>query len=156
MMLNEKIHRLLTHKHRTVATAESCTGGLLAAELTRLPGSSAFFKLGVIVYSNQAKAALLGVPDGLLKGFGAVSEQAARSMAQKVRQIATADIGVSVTGIAGPGGATKRKPVGTVFIAVSTDTGTFCSHCRFKGTRSRIRRQAVIESLKSLKTALAN
>lgn len=149
-----KVHRLLTKQGLTVAVAESCTGGLLAAELTGRSGSSAFFRLGVVAYSNQAKRSLLGVSLALLNGFGAVSEPAARSMAEKVRRLAKSDIGISVTGIAGPTGGTKRKPVGTVYIALADRTHTLCEHHRFRGARTSIRRQAVAASLRLLASCI--
>jgi PncC family amidohydrolase len=104
----------------------------------------------VVAYSNAAKQRLLGVPSRLLSRCGAVSEQAACSMARAVCRIAKSDFGVAVTGIAGPTGATRRKPVGTVFIAVSSREKTTCVHHRFKGTRSRVRAQAVRHALQFL------
>lgn len=108
-------------KHQvTIATAESCTGGLLAHTLTNVSGSSEYFDRGVICYNNIAKMELLGVPEQLLTNYGAVSKQVAAAMAKAIQQGAQVDIGISTTGIAGPTGGTKDKPVGLVCIGVST------------------------------------
>ena len=105
----------------TIAVAESCTGGLLASRLTDVPGSSAYVDRGVVCYSNRAKTELLGIAETLIAEHGAVSEPVARAMAEAIRAQARADVGVGVTGIAGPGGGTAEKPVGTVAIAVAGD-----------------------------------
>lgn len=122
-----------------LAVAESCTGGLIAHRLTNLPGSSDYFDRGVICYSNQSKADLLGVPKDLLLQFGAVSVQAAAAMAEGVRKISGAHLGLSTTGIAGPAGATPQKPVGLVHMALATDRGTFCQEHRFSGERAELK-----------------
>ena len=112
----------------TIAVAESCTGGLLASRLTDVPGSSAYVERGVVCYSNRAKVELLGVPETLIAEHGAVSEPVARAMAEGIRARAHTDVGIGVTGIAGPGGGTPDKPVGTVAIAVVAGDDDACAH----------------------------
>ena len=114
---------LLESRGLTLATAESCTGGLIAAALTAIPGSSAVVTRGFVTYSNEAKRDMLGVPWGVLEGFGAVSESVARRMAEGALRQSGADLAVSCTGIAGPGGATPGKPVGLVFIGAARKGG---------------------------------
>jgi PncC family amidohydrolase len=114
---------VLTDRKLTLATAESCTGGLIAHRLTNVSGSSAYFLGGIVSYSNEAKAQLLGVGQGTLETQGAVSEATAIEMARGVRRVFSADIAVSVTGIAGPGGGTPEKPVGLAWIGLSTHEG---------------------------------
>ncbi len=134
----------------TIAVAESCTGGMISAALTRRPGSSASFLLGIVCYSNRAKNRMLGVPAATLARYGAVSSQTARIMAAAVRRIAAADIGIAVTGIAGPSGAVPGKPVGTVFIAQACARGVRCRKFLFRGSRSAVRRQARDTALRLL------
>ncbi|WP_273842531.1 competence/damage-inducible protein A [Rubrobacter calidifluminis] len=122
--LESVVGRLLTEKGRTLALAESCTGGLLAKRLTDIPGSSRYFKEGLVTYSNEAKERLLGVPRELLVRYGAVSEEVARAMAEGVRRLAGSDYGLSVTGIAGPEGGTPEKPVGLVWVGLADAGGT--------------------------------
>jgi len=134
---------MLIGRRCTVAVAESCTGGLLAQRLTAIPGSSSYFLRGVVTYSNDSKTALLGVEPALIAEFGAVSGQVASAMARGIKESSSADLGISITGIAGPSGGTKEKPVGTVFIGMSFDENgslSVRSHgYRFNGDRSRIR-----------------
>jgi PncC family amidohydrolase len=118
--LEESIGQLLAARHLTVAVAESCTGGLVAHRLTNVPGSSAYFLGGVVAYAYDVKERLLDVNHATLYDFGAVSEQTAREMARGVRRALRADLGASVTGIAGPGGGLPGKPVGLTWIALST------------------------------------
>jgi nicotinamide-nucleotide amidase len=125
----------LKKRHLTVATAESCTGGLLAHTLTNISGSSEYFGRGVVTYSNQAKVELLGVSPKVLEEHGAVSEQTARTMAVEIRKRSNADIGVSTTGIAGPTGGTKDKPVGLVYIGVATSKNVKVKRFNFSGDR---------------------
>jgi len=133
---------LLAANGRTLAVAESCTGGLLAQMLTSVPGSSAWFLGGVVSYANEAKEKLLGVSPRYLEKFGAVSSAVALGMAQGVRRRFAVDVGVSVTGIAGPSGGTAEKPVGLVFIGL--DSGRTVLHQRhlFEGNRGQVRQQA--------------
>ena len=122
--LEGAVARLLKERGATLSLAESCTGGLLAKRLTDLPGSSAFFKEGLVTYSNESKERMLGVPTDLLVEHGAVSEPVAREMAEGARRVAGADYGLSVTGIAGPEGGTGEKLVGLVFVGLSGPEGT--------------------------------
>ena len=119
--LEQVVGRMLREKGKTVATAESCTGGLLGKMLTDAPGSSDYYRGGVVCYSNDLKANLVGVNETPLERFGAVSEQVAAQMAVDIRESAGADVGLSVTGIAGPGGGTAEKPIGLVFVGLSRD-----------------------------------
>ncbi|MDF2701455.1 MAG: competence/damage-inducible protein cinA [Rubrobacteraceae bacterium] len=123
--LESAVARLLQAQHSTLALAESCTGGLLAKRLTDMPGSSEYFKEGLVTYSNESKECLLGVPHEMLAEHGAVSEPVARKMAEGARKLSGADLGLSVTGIAGPDGGTEEKPVGLVFVGLSDAEVTF-------------------------------
>lgn len=130
-----RVAELLKNLQLTIATAESCTGGLIAHALTNISGSSVYYDRGIVSYSNQAKMELLGVPEELLEQYGAVSEQVARAMAEGVRCRSDVDIGVATTGIAGPTGGTKEKPVGLVYIAVATAADTIVKRFQFHGDR---------------------
>jgi PncC family amidohydrolase len=125
----------LKKQHLLIATAESCTGGLLAHLLTNISGSSVYFDRGVVTYSNTAKTALLGVSRDLLDQFGAVSEQTAAAMAVGIRQRAAVDIGIATTGIAGPTGGTPEKPVGLVYIGLATEKTVTVKRFLFSGDR---------------------
>ena len=133
MLIN--ISRLLKKHQYTLATAESCTGGLLAHTLTNIPGSSEYFDRGIVSYSNKAKTELLGVSEHMLKEYGAVSAEVATEMAERVRIISEVDIGLATTGIAGPSGGTKEKPVGLVYIGMSTTNNTKVQQYQFSGNR---------------------
>ena len=133
--LVNKVSDELKKHHVTIATAESCTGGLLAHMLTNVSGSSDYFDRGVICYSNTAKMELLGITEQLLKNYGAVSKQVAEAMAKAIQQHAQVDIGIATTGIAGPTGGTKDKPVGLVFIGVSTKDTVVVKEFLFSGDR---------------------
>jgi competence/damage-inducible protein CinA-like protein len=137
--LEGMIGALLTEKKLTISVAESLTGGLLADRITNVPGSSAYFERGVVTYSNRSKTELLGVPEEVLKEHGAVSKEVAVLMAEGVRRASGTDIGVSTTGIAGPAGGTDKKPVGTIFIAVTDGKRTICRDFSFKWERRRIK-----------------
>jgi nicotinamide-nucleotide amidase len=133
------------------ATAESCTGGLVAGAITDVAGSSAWFERGFVTYSNAAKRELLGVPDALLLEYGAVSEPTARAMAEGALARSSADIAVAVTGIAGPGGATPGKPVGMVCLAFAQRGRAAHAHTQqYAGTRAEIRAAAVRTALEGL------
>jgi nicotinamide-nucleotide amidase len=135
--------RLLKEKGWTFATAESCTGGRVAARITALPGSSSVYRGGVVSYWSEVKADVLGVPQELLDTYGAVSEEVARAMAQGARRLTGADLAVSVTGVAGPDSDDRGNPVGLVYIGLDTPTGTYCRQMRpARRTRERIQEMA--------------
>jgi PncC family amidohydrolase len=125
----------------TLATAESCTGGLIAHRLTNVSGASAYFLGSVVAYHNAVKHTLLGVPENVLAAHGAVSEETARDMAEGVRRLTGATYGLAVTGIAGPMGGSADKPVGLVYLAVARDDGTAVIRRQFSGTRGEIKAQ---------------
>ncbi len=146
----------LRAKNWKLATAESCTGGLIAAAITDIAGSSDVFGYGFVTYANQAKTDLLGVPANLIAAVGAVSQAVAARMAEGARARAGADIAVAVTGIAGPGGGSAEKPVGTVWFAVSLPEGiTHTERQRFDGDRAQVRQQARDHALFLVQQALA-
>ncbi len=135
----------------TITTAESCTGGLVAGAITAIPGASDVLEYGFVSYSNAAKTALLGVPAGVISAVGAVSEAVARRMAAGARLRANADLAVSVTGIAGPGGGTATKPVGTVWFGLAGREGDLLTRLRlFTGDRDQIRAASVSFALELL------
>ena len=152
---DQELAALLLAAGQTLALAESCTGGLIAARITALPGSSAYFTGGVVAYSNQVKADILKVPHAMLAEYGAVSEPVARAMAHGVRTLTGSDLALSVTGIAGPGGGTDEKPVGTVFMAVVDQHGYQVERFCFGGDRGQVRQQAVDQAIIMLKKRLA-
>ncbi len=133
--LAELVHKTLTERGLTLATAESCTGGTIASQLTAQAGASAYFKGGAVAYSNEVKECALGVQHSTLEAHGAVSEETAREMAEGVRKRLGADLAIATTGIAGPDGGTKEKPVGTVWIAVADATHTEAQLLSFPGRR---------------------
>ena len=135
--LEEIIAACLTEKKLTIAVAESCTGGLIANRLTDVSGSSVYFEQGLVIYSNKAKVSLLAVPAEIIEKYGAVSEETARLMAEGVRKLAGTDLGLSSTGIAGPTGGSKEKPVGTVYVALADRSQTVCRHYRYRWDRKR-------------------
>ena len=138
----EERHELTHGRYVTLATAESATGGGIARRLTAVPGSSAYVLGGIVAYSNKVKAALLCVATRTLSERGAVSEEVAREMAQGARDAFNADVGVSDTGVAGPGGATPDKAVGLFYISLSTRAGTLARRFVFDGERESNRREA--------------
>ncbi len=138
----------------TLATAESCTGGLLAAAITGVPGASAVFGLGLVTYSNTAKAAQLGVAHALLAEKGAVSGEVALAMATGIKRLAAADVAVAITGIAGPDGGTAEKPVGTVWFGLAGPAGASAHHRLFTGDRDAVRAASVAFALDLLGGAL--
>ncbi|PKN51615.1 MAG: competence/damage-inducible protein A [Deltaproteobacteria bacterium HGW-Deltaproteobacteria-13] len=135
--LEEVIADLLTEKKLTISVAESCTGGMIASRLTDVSGSSNYFERGLVTYSNAAKISMLGVPAEVIEKHGAVSEETARLMAEGVRRLAGTDLGLSSTGIAGPTGGSKEKPVGTVYIALADAKQTICRHYSYRWDRQR-------------------
>jgi PncC family amidohydrolase len=148
MSHEERLNRLLTLKGLTIAVAESCTGGLISSRITDVAGASVYFQAGLVTYSNETKEALLSVPRDLLIAKGAVSAEVAARMAEGVRHAAEADIGLSVTGIAGPGGGTSDKPVGTVYMGLAAVGVSLVRQHKFAGDRSAIKRQTADEALK--------
>ena len=142
VMIEKTVAKILLKKKLTVAVAESCTGGLIAHTLTNIPGSSGYFVCGFVAYADQAKVHLLGIPPALLKEHGAVSQQTAIAMAQNIKHLTQASIGVGITGIAGPGGGLPLKPVGTVFIAVAYGHHTYFKKFAFRGNRLKIKERA--------------
>ena len=139
--------RLLAERQLTIACAESCTGGLLSGRLTAVPGSSAYVIGGVVSYTNEVKVSHLGVRQATLDALGAVSGETAGQMAEGIRHNMHTDIGVGITGIAGPGGATADKPVGLVYISVSGCNGTVVTRNVFQGNRQQVRWQATEKAL---------
>lgn len=147
MELEEVVGALLKQRKLTIGIAESCTGGLIASKITNIAGSSQYFERAVVVYSNASKTGLLGVPGELIDRHGAVSSEVAAAMAEGIRKNAQADIGLSVTGIAGPDGGTEKKPVGLVYIGIASKEGTQTVEHRFLGKREQIRSRAVLAAL---------
>lgn len=141
---------LLAEKKKTVCVAESCTGGLLSETLTRMRESSRFFIAGLVVYANRAKSQLLHINPEILKRYGAVSNPVARLLANRARKLFHADFGIGITGIAGPMGGTRQKPVGTVYIAVADAKAVVVKKYKFSGSRNRIRHQAAQAALSLL------
>ena len=141
-----------TLQGKTLVTAESLTGGGIGAALTAVSGSSAVYKGGIISYTNAVKHQLLGVPMEILDQYGAVSEPVAKAMAEGARKVLEADIAVSVTGLAGPGGDDYGNPVGTVFVGYSDENSTVVKPCLFSGDRESIRNQTIAEALKLVLT----
>jgi nicotinamide-nucleotide amidase len=149
-----KIHKALIKKQKTLAVAESCTGGLLSSFLTTLPGSSNYYILGVVAYDNKAKENILKIPHSVIQKNGAVSKAVTEMMANSVRRLANADYGIGITGIAGPGGAAPKKPIGTVFIAVIGPCKKISEKFNFKGNRNLVQRQAALMALELLQATL--
>ena len=149
-----RLAHLLISTGKTLATAESCTGGLIAHTLTNIPGASDWFLGGVIAYANEAKTAFLGVPTSLIKGHGAVSAPVALAMAQGARKRFKTSFTIATTGIAGPTGGTPQKPVGLVFIALASAKRTVVKKFVFKGTRLSIKDQTLQKSLQILGSQL--
>lgn len=143
MTIEEKIVQALKNKNYTITTAESCTGGLLAGRILNVAGASAVYNEGHITYSNEAKERLLGVAHDTLEKYGAVSRQTAAEMAKGAACVANAEVGLSTTGIAGPGGGTPEKPVGLVYVGCSINGQVTVEECRFKGNREENRNAAV-------------
>jgi len=154
--LAQRVVETLKEMRRTLATAESCTGGLLASRITDVSGASDVFGFGWVVYANEAKMSQLGVESRLLESYGAVSEQVAQAMAAGARRVAKSDYALALTGVAGPNGGTPAKPVGTVFIALATAAGVQVKKCFFSGDRWEIKRQASDAALEMLEASLSH
>jgi nicotinamide-nucleotide amidase len=141
---------LCTARHLTVTTAESCTGGLVAGAITGIPGASAIFTHGFVTYANIAKTGLLGVPPELFPAFGAVSPEVAAAMAAGAQTRAHSNLAIAITGIAGPGGGTPEKPVGTVWFGLANGSRVTTHHQLFTGERDAIREASVAFALTQL------
>lgn len=159
--LIEQIASALNQKHLRLITAESCTGGMLASELTTMPGSSNWFEGAFVTYRLSAKERMLHVPPGLLERYGAVSEPTARAMAEGALAASNADVSVAITGVAGPGGGDVLIPVGTVWFAWAMMGTDFVPRCvqtaehRLRGSRAQVREQAVELALEGIAATLA-
>ena len=152
--LEERVVELLAEHKMTVTTAESCTGGLIAATLVNVPGASDVLNEGYITYSNEAKIRLVNVSPETLERYGAVSSQTAKEMANGAAKAAKAEAALSATGIAGPGGGTEEKPVGLVYIACYVKDKVIVERCQFRGSRDKIREQAVVRGLNLLRLSI--
>lgn len=150
LTLEERVVLLLQENKLTIATAESCTAGMVAARLVNVSGISSLFQEGYITYSNEAKERLLGVSHRTLEKYGAVSRQTAVEMAEGCRNAAGVRLGIAITGIAGPEGGTKEKPVGLVYIGCSMDGQTYVERHIFEGTRNEVRESAATCALMAL------
>ena len=150
MNLEERIGALLAARDLSLVTAESCTGGLVGHRLTNVSGSSSYYLGGLVTYSNRLKEQLLGVPPATLEEHGAVSEATARAMARGARQRLDADLALAVTGISGPTGGTPQKPVGLVYVALSSATAEVCQRHLFDGDRLEVKQQSAEAVLRLL------
>ena len=139
----DKVLKYLIENKITIATAESCTAGMIAARIGDMSGVSSIFSEGFVTYSNEAKEKNLGVPHEIFENFGAVSEECARAMAEGVARVTNSRLGLSATGIAGPTGGTAEKPVGTVYMGVCLDGVTTVEKCIFSGDRKQVRTQTL-------------
>ena len=152
--LEAVVARALHKKRKTVAICESCTGGLISKRFTNISGSSKYFLLGIIAYSDKMKQSLVGVHRETLKKYGSVSKEVAKILAKNIQQIAQTDLGLGITGIAGPGGSTKEKPVGLVYIALATPRKILCQEFHFHGARAAVRLRASQATLDMLRQYL--
>ena len=152
--IEEIIGRLFRKRGWRLSTAESCTGGLIGHRITNIPGSSDYFDGGVITYSNDAKRELLKVPEEIIRTYGAVSRHTAVAMAEGIRKLRGTEIGLGVTGIAGPTGGTEGKPVGLVYIALSSPVRVECKEFRYDGDREMIKLQASEAALSMIRRLL--
>jgi PncC family amidohydrolase len=153
-ILKELQHTLIA-RGLTISVCESCTGGMLGSMITSRPGSSAYFLGGIIAYDDTVKQRVVGVRSRTLLTSGAVSARAAREMAQRVRQITGSDIGISITGIAGPGGGTRSKPVGLVYVSAAGKNACLVKRFQFHGGRAFIRKKACLGALQTFKALLS-
>jgi len=148
--LEEVLGGILSHRNLSLAIAESCTGGYLGHLITEVPGSSDYFKMGVVAYSNDVKRDFLGVSQDILDIQGAVSEPVVKEMAASVMKMADTDFGIAISGVAGPGGGTDEKPVGTVWLALCHGADLFTQRRRFAGDRGEVKRRAAYWALAML------
>ncbi|MBR4871259.1 MAG: CinA family protein, partial [Alistipes sp.] len=154
--LEQQVHDILTRRNLTLATAESCTGGTIASKFTAMAGASAYFLAGVVAYANSAKSNIIEVNSEDILRYGAVSESVARQMAEGVRRVAGADYAIATTGIAGPGGGSAEKPVGTVWMAVATPKGTIAQMRNCGTDRSQIISRASAYAIEMLYDQIKN
>ena len=147
-MIEARIGRILRERRMKIAVAESCTGGHIANRITNIQGASDYFDLGFVTYSNDSKELYLVVPEEVIAEKGAVSSEVAKAMAEGLRETTEADIALSVTGVAGPGGGSPEKPVGTVFVGLASKDGTYVNKFLFSGDRISIKEQTSEEALK--------
>ncbi|MBD3392023.1 MAG: nicotinamide-nucleotide amidohydrolase family protein [Chitinivibrionales bacterium] len=152
--LEVRLGKLFLDKRLTLSVAESCTGGMIGAALTRVPGSSRYFRGGIIAYDNDVKISVLGVPAALLDHHGAVSPEVVRAMALGARNLLATDCAVAVSGIAGPGGGTPDKPAGLVYIGCAVHESVRVSREMFSGDRDAVRRDAAARALELLLASL--
>ena len=151
MNFNQKIVSLLKKKKLNLAIAESCTGGMLSSAITSVSGSSKIFTMGLVTYSNQAKTGILKVPQKIIKKYGTVSVQCCLAMVNNLQKISKSKVSVSITGIAGPKGGSKLKPVGLVYIGIRVGKKVFVNKCNFKNKgRAYIQKQTIKKSLNLL------
>ena len=148
--IDSKVAGQLRDSTLTLSVAESCSGGLISKRLTDIPGSSGYFLLGVVTYSNKTKEKVLGVPKELLEQYGAVSSEVAAAMAEGVRALSGSDLAIATTGIAGPDGGTAEKPVGTVLIAITGPGGSEAFQYCFQGDRGMVREATAEAALELL------
>jgi PncC family amidohydrolase len=148
--LANKLGRRLAEKKLTLSVAESCTGGMIGAAITAIPGSSEYFFGGVISYSNKVKHSVLGVPEHVLEKKGAVSAETVRAMAKGAQRLCKTDCAIAVSGIAGPDGGTIKKPVGLVYVGIGSGKKVRSFEYRFKGGREQVRRQTVEKALERM------
>lgn len=154
MSIEEVVGSLLKLKGKTLSIAESCTGGLISHRITNVPGSSDYFMVGFLTYSDEAKTEFLGVEASLIDKYGAVSPEVAEAMARGAHRMGRTSYGLAVTGIAGPTGGSREKPVGTVFVALSSDAGTESREFRFSGSRKEIKNLTAQTALEMLRRDL--
>lgn len=149
-MIEEKIGRILRERRFKIAVAESCTGGLIANRITNIQGASDYFDMGFVAYSNDSKELFLFVPEEVMAKKGAVSSEVVKAMAEGMRETTGVDIALSVTGIAGPGGGSPEKPVGTVYVGLASKDNVFVRKFLFSGDRISIKTQTSEEALKMM------
>jgi len=147
-MIEARIGRILRERRMKIAVAESCTGGLIANRITNIQGASDYFDMGFVTYSNDSKELYLFVPEEVIAEKGAVSSEVAKEMAEGLKETTEADVALSVTGVAGPGGGTPEKPIGTVYAGLASKDGTFVRKFLFSGDRLSIKEQTSEEALK--------
>jgi PncC family amidohydrolase len=149
--IENQLAEILIAGKKSIAIAESCTAGTASSLITNVPGSSVYFMGGVVSYSNQSKIDILKVSESTIQRDGSVSRQCAITMAQNVRLLFHADLGLGITGVAGPGGGSEEKPVGSVYIAITDGEKTVCKLFKFEGTRIEIKQRAAATALKMAK-----